>query len=124
MLASGISAENLEEMSERVLHEIADTPIMYKQESIRVTATLGFIQLPFANVPESKMNWEKVLQLADMALYLGKSHGRNRACGITDLHVDYEQARELLELDLSEALNKQWVSMRTIKGPRPPKAVL
>lgn len=124
MLASGISAENLEEMSERVLNEIADTPVVYKQESIRVTATLGFIQLPFANVPESKMNWEKVLQLADMALYLGKSHGRNRACGITDLHVEYEQARELLELDLSEALNKQWVSMRTIKGPRPPKAVL
>lgn len=123
LLASGISADNLEEMSERVLKEIANTPIVYQNEEIWVTTTVGFVQLPFGEVPESKMSWEKVLQLADMALYLGKSHGRNRACGVTALHVGYEQAQELLESDLSMALSKEWIAMKTIKGPAPQKSV-
>jgi hypothetical protein len=38
--------------------------------------------LPFSGLDESVFGWEKVLQIADMALYLGKANGRNRAYGI------------------------------------------
>lgn len=117
-LVRNVESSDLEEMSERILKEVAERPVIYEENEIRVTTTIGFIQLPFSNVSEEKMDWEKVLQVADMALYIGKAHGRNRACGITELHVEYEQARTVLESDLSEALNKNWISMVTIEGPQ------
>lgn len=115
-LVRNVDGADLEEMSERILKEIAKEPVIYEGKEIFVTTTIGFIRLPFAGIPEQKMDWEKVLQIADMALYMGKAHGRNRACGVTDLHVQYETARTVLESDLSEALNKKWISMVTIEG--------
>jgi hypothetical protein len=45
---------------------------MAGDKEIQVTVTAGFISLPFSDVPESVFGWEKVLQIADMALYLGR----------------------------------------------------
>ncbi len=87
------------------------------EELIHVTTTIGFSQLPFAGVSEDQVDWERALQIADMALYTGKTQGRNRACGVTALHVDYQQARKALEHDLSEAVEQNWVELTTIKGP-------
>ncbi|RUO67083.1 tetratricopeptide repeat-containing diguanylate cyclase [Idiomarina ramblicola] len=117
-LVRNVDSSDLEEMSERILREIAKEPVIYEGKKIFVTTTIGFIQLPFADISEQEMDWEKVLQVADMALYTGKAHGRNRACGVTGLHVEYEQARTVLESDLSAALNKEWISMVTIEGPQ------
>ncbi|MDA6067967.1 diguanylate cyclase [Idiomarina abyssalis] len=117
-LVRNVSSADLEEMSERILKAIAKEPIAYEGQEIFVTTTIGFIRLPFADIPEHEMDWEKVLQVADMALYTGKAHGRNRACGVTDLYVEYSTARSVLESDLSEALNKNWISMVTIEGPQ------
>jgi diguanylate cyclase (GGDEF)-like protein len=117
-LVRNVSGSDLEEMSERILKAIAKEPIAYEGQEIFVTTTIGFIRLPFADIPEHEMDWEKVLQVADMALYTGKAHGRNRACGVTDLYVEYGTARSVLESDLSEALNKNWISMVTIEGPQ------
>ncbi|MGM7319696.1 tetratricopeptide repeat-containing diguanylate cyclase [Idiomarina sp. ST10R2A5] len=116
-LVRNVSSADLEEMSERILKAIAKEPVVYEGQEIFVTTTIGFIRLPFADIPEHEMDWEKVLQVADMALYTGKAHGRNRACGVTDLYVEYGTARSVLESDLSEALNKNWISMVTIEGP-------
>ncbi|MGM0430383.1 MAG: tetratricopeptide repeat-containing diguanylate cyclase [Pseudomonadota bacterium] len=118
-LVRNVSSADLEEMSERVLKSIAKEPVVYEGQEIFVTTTIGFIRLPFAEIPEHEMDWERVLQVADMALYTGKAHGRNRACGVTDLYVEYGTARSVLESDLSEALKKNWISMVTIEGPQP-----
>ncbi|ASG64934.1 hypothetical protein CEW91_01620 [Idiomarina piscisalsi] len=119
-LVRNIDDENLKEMSERILNELAKKPIRFEGHEISVTTTIGFIRLPFSGVSENQMDWEKVLQVADMALYMGKAHGRNRACGVTELHVSYEDARAVLEKDLSEALSNKWISMETIEGPKMP----
>ena len=120
-LVRNVDSSDLEEMSERILQEIAKEPVNYDGKEIFVTTTIGFIQLPFAGISEEEMDWEKVLQVADMALYTGKTHGRNRACGVIGLHVEYERAQHVLESDLSEALNNNWISMVTIEGPEPAK---
>ncbi|RXS41652.1 GGDEF domain-containing protein [Idiomarina sp. 29L] len=117
-LVRNIDDENLKEMSERILNELAKKPVRFEGHEIPVTTTIGFIRLPFSGVSEKQMDWEKVLQVADMALYMGKAHGRNRACGVTELHVSYEDAQAVLEKDLSEALNNKWISMETIEGPK------
>jgi diguanylate cyclase (GGDEF)-like protein len=102
---------------ERVLCAIGDSPVKVGDLQIPVTVTAGFISLPFSGVPESACDWEKTLQIADMALYLGKAHGRNRAYGLARLLVPYEEAMPILERDLSAAINARMVDMIEVIGP-------
>lgn len=102
---------------ERLLQAVGAEPIMAVDEEIQVTMTAGFISLPFSDVPESVFGWEKVLQIADMALYLGKANGRNRAYGISRLLVPSEVALPVLETDLSAALANGMVELIEVFGP-------
>jgi len=113
-----IDLEQLRQFAARILHAVGTDPIKVDKHMIQMTATVGFIQLPFAGVSEEFVNWERTLQIADMALYTGKAHGRNRACGVAGLNVDYETAKHALENDFSEAIEQGWVSIVTIPGPK------
>ena len=104
----------------RIMHAIADTPITYEQHHIAVSASGGFIHLPFAGISEDKLDWEKVMQIVDMALYLSKAHGRNQVCLINDLKVPFEQAEALLYTDLSGAISDGMLDVTTISGPGGP----
>ncbi|AZP11373.1 tetratricopeptide repeat-containing diguanylate cyclase [Undibacterium parvum] len=107
---------------DRVLRAIGDTPVKVGDLQIPVTVTAGFISLPFSGVPETACDWEKTLQIADMALYLGKAHGRNRAYGLARLLVPYEVAMPILERDLSAAISAKMVDMIEVLGPVQEKA--
>ncbi len=102
---------------DRVLRAIGEKPVLVGELQIPVTLTAGFISLPVSGVPESVCNWEKTLQIADMALYLGKAHGRNRAYGLVRLLVPHEQAMPILERDLSAAISAGLVEMIEVNGP-------
>lgn len=102
---------------ERVLRAIGEKPIQVGDLQVPVTMTAGFISLPFSGVPEGVCNWEKTLQMADMALYLGKAHGRNRAYGMAKLLVPHEQAMPILEHDLSAAISAGMVELIEVLGP-------
>jgi diguanylate cyclase (GGDEF)-like protein len=102
---------------ERVLRAIGGEPIQVGELQIPVTVTAGFISLPFSGVPEHVCGWEKTLQMADMALYLGKAHGRNRAYGMASLLVPYEEAIPVLDHDLSAAIASGMVELIEVIGP-------
>jgi diguanylate cyclase (GGDEF)-like protein len=102
---------------ERLLQAVGTEPVMAGDKEIQVTVTAGFIALPFSDVPESVFGWEKVLQIADMALYLGKANGRNRAYGISRLLVPSEIALPVLETDLSTAIANGMVELIEVSGP-------
>jgi diguanylate cyclase (GGDEF)-like protein len=104
-------------MVERVLRSIGTTPIMIGSHAIPVTVSAGFISLPFSGISEDQCNWEKAMQLADMALYLGKVNGRNRAYGLLRLTVPPEQALPELERDFSQAIKDGMVEVAVINGP-------
>ncbi|WP_165831979.1 MULTISPECIES: tetratricopeptide repeat-containing diguanylate cyclase [Gammaproteobacteria] len=112
-----MNPERLPEFTQRVLQVIGEKPVQTKDEAIQVTATAGFIPLPFGNVSESQLNWEKCLQIADMALYIGKVHGRNRGLGVMGLNVPFEETKEALEKDLAGAIEKGWVHSVDVSGP-------
>ncbi len=110
-------AEQMTGLVERVLKAIGNEPVQVGNIHVPVTITAGFISLPFSGVPENECNWEKALQIADMALYLGKVNGRNRAYGVTRLLVDYPTALPVLDHDLSAAIREGMIEMAEVMGP-------
>lgn len=109
--------KHLAEYTERVLGILGGTPVVCGNEERIVTATAGFITLPFHGISEKELSWERCLQIADMALYIGKVQGRNQGLGVMELTVDVEQAQHALENDLSGAIEKGWVRVIHVNGP-------
>ena len=58
------------------------------------------------------------MQIADMALYLGKVNGRNRAYGLNRLLVPFGEAMPVLERDISAALRAKMVELVEVVGPQ------
>jgi diguanylate cyclase (GGDEF)-like protein len=113
----GINQSGLTNFTNRVLQAIGQTPVSYQQTQIPVYASAGFLLYPFAGLPEQALGWEKTLHLADMALYLSKVHGRNRAYGLIDLHRPYAELQTQLESDLSVAIEKGELEITLVLGP-------
>ncbi len=111
------NAAQLKGLAERLLHAIGDSPVANGEQSVPVTVSAGFVTLPFSGLPEDQCNWEKAMQIADMALYVGKLKGRNRAYGVSRLLVPSEQAMPVLETDLSAALRAGMVELVEVLGP-------
>ena len=62
------------------------------------------------------------MQIADMALYLGKVNGRNRAYGLNRLLVPFEEAMPVLERDITAAIKANMVELVEVVGPVTPPA--
>ncbi|MCC5826310.1 diguanylate cyclase [Alkalimonas sp.] len=113
-----IKPKDLNTLVERTLYLLAEKPFMVNGQPIVVTATAGFITLPFDDIPEEKLNWEKALQLADLALYSGKSKGRNQACGVTGLHVPLMEIMTSFDVEQNQPLTLQQLKCSEVAGPK------
>lgn len=118
ILLRRVDIHALAAFTKRVLDVIGTEPVAFGDQQIRVTASAGFLTYPFANLNEQTMGWAKALQLADMALYLGKVHGRNRAYGLVQLNQPYADIATQLETDLSQAIEQGKVNVVLIEGPQ------
>lgn len=103
--------------TQRVLDDIGNNPVLVADLPIHVTVSAGFLTFPFAELDEAVMGWNKALQLADMALYLSKVHGRNRGYGLVKLHQPYHNIAQQLETDLSLAIEQGQVEVALVEGP-------
>jgi diguanylate cyclase (GGDEF)-like protein len=117
ILLRQIDMTALTSFTQRVLDEIANNSITFGKQQLQVTASAGFLTYPFAGLDEHTLTWPKALQLADMALYLGKVHGRNRAYGLLTLHQPYPDIAAQLETDLSQAIEQGLVDVVLVEGP-------
>ena len=72
------SMENVMEVLERVRRRVAETPIYVGNETVQPTITIG------AASSEERRTIDEVIQLADVRLYFGKSHGKNQVCLTAD----------------------------------------
>ena len=116
-----IQPEQVAGFCQRILEVIASEPVACDDKLIPVSASGGFIHLPFAGIDETELDRERALQIADMALYLSKVNGRNQVYAITGLRCDYELARQPLTDDLQGAIRQNMVDYITIKGPAFPQ---
>ena len=110
------SAEKLDEIAARIMDAIAAEPIVHQGTSLRVTASIGYAPMPLP--PENiALSWERAISLIDMALYMAKVHGRNRAYGIRGLRRSDDEALATIERDLEKAWQSGMVDMHLQPGP-------
>ena len=110
-----IPRSGVEEIARRLLTGISSTVIDYQDTSISVNVSIGFA--PFPLVPGAQaLPWERAVNLVDMALYLAKGHGRNRAYGVRGFANFEKTSMEAIEQDLERAWRAGFVDLSIVLG--------
>ncbi|MDX2271679.1 MAG: GGDEF domain-containing protein [Cyanobacteriota bacterium] len=73
LILPGMGSQEACEFAERIRRTLEETVVMWSQQRIPVTASLGV-----AWMIEETQGWDSLLQLADMMVYQSKQLGRNR----------------------------------------------
>ena len=89
--------------------------IEYQGQAIRVHVSVGFAPYPLAPLGQP-LSWERSVNLIDMALYLAKSHGRNRAYGLRGFQHVERTTLEAVEQDLERAWRDGYVDLSVVLG--------
>ncbi|RQO60572.1 hypothetical protein DBR47_09485 [Paucibacter sp. KBW04] len=116
VFTADVSQEQLGQLAERVLMCIGGEPVQSSGGPLRVTASIGFAHFPLppAQLP---LHWEQAVNWADMALYMAKAKGRNRALGIATVQADDSSALQQIEADFEAACSSDRVHLREVLGP-------
>ncbi|WP_426103388.1 diguanylate cyclase [Massilia sp. TSP1-1-2] len=110
-----IPRSGVEEIARRLLVGISSTVIEYQDTKIAVDVSIGFA--PFPLVPGTHaLPWERAVNLVDMALYLAKAHGRNRAYGVRGFSNFEQTSMESIEQDLERAWRAGFVDLSIVLG--------
>jgi diguanylate cyclase (GGDEF)-like protein len=105
----------LDEIALRIMRAISDEPFVLQQTPISLTASIGFVPMPLPP-REDPLPWERAIGIADMALYLAKVHGRNRAYGVRRLVNGDDETIAAVERDLQAAWRNRLVDIHMISG--------
>ena len=113
-----IPRNGVDEIARRILNGISEQSIDYQGKKISVKVSLGFA--PFPLVPlDTALPWERAVNLVDMALYLAKAHGRNRAYGVRGFENFAQTSMEAIEQDLERAWRAGFVDLSIVLGGSP-----
>lgn len=114
-------ADRVDDIAARILNSVSSRAIVVQDKVVRTTVSMGYMTLPLANAPEP-LSWDRALGLVDMALYMAKTGGRNRAFGIQRLVHDDRESLAAAERDLENACRQGLVDMQVLYGQFPSKA--
>ena len=102
VMAPKARGDALDALAKRLLAVVSDTPVaLANGRTLTVTVSIGYGAFPLPPC-EQPIDWERALNLADMALYTAKSQGRHRAIGVAAL-ADHETALADAEEDFERA---------------------
>jgi diguanylate cyclase (GGDEF)-like protein len=105
----------LDEVARRLLNGISARKVIYQDECLSVEASIGFAPFPLSPGAES-VSWERAVDIVDMALYLAKGHGRNRAYGVRSFPVRGESSVSAIEQDIEKAWREGQVELSIVLG--------
>ncbi|MNT72955.1 hypothetical protein D3C72_2116030 [compost metagenome] len=94
---------------------MAAQSIDYQGQTIQVHVSVGFAPYPLAPLGRP-LTWERSVNLIDMALYLAKAHGRNRAYGLRGFRQVEKTTLEAVEQDLERAWRDGFVDLSVVLG--------
>ncbi|MES2261531.1 MAG: GGDEF domain-containing protein [Pseudomonadota bacterium] len=113
-----IPRSGVEEIARRILLCISSQVIEYQDKKFSVNVSVGFA--PFPLIPgDTPLPWERAVNLVDMALYLAKAHGRNRAYGVRGFDNFSQTSMEAIEQDLERAWRAGYVDLSIVLGNSP-----
>ena len=111
-------ADRVDDIAMRILNAISGQPIVVDDTVIRSAASVGYMVMPLPPMRVA-LSWDRALGLVDMALYMAKMNGRNRAYGIRRLVHDDPDSLAAAERDLEHAWKSNLVEMQVLYGPSP-----
>ncbi|MFM9434720.1 diguanylate cyclase (GGDEF)-like protein [Janthinobacterium sp. CG_23.3] len=113
-----VPRNGVDEVARRVLRGVSTQRVSYQGKEIAVNVSIGFA--PFPLVPlDAPLPWERAVNLVDMALYLAKAHGRNRAYGVRSFNNFGATSMESIEQDLELAWRAGFVDLSIVLGAEP-----
>ena len=124
VIGHGHSETSSMELAQRLLTAVGSAPILLPAgQTLTVTCSLGFTPMPWSSEHAGRrLNRDQILNLADIALYLSKFEGRNRACGVFP-GPDASIMNRIVGLDINphglRSEDGQGFRLLTIHGPDP-----
>ncbi|MFC5511620.1 diguanylate cyclase [Massilia jejuensis] len=113
-----IPRAGLDEVARRLLGGISETSIEFQGTTLSVNVSIGFAPYPLAPDGEA-LPWERAVNLVDMALYMAKGHGRNRAYGVRGFANFGRTSMEEIEQNLEQAWRAGFVDLSIVTGGYP-----
>ncbi|MDB5959641.1 MAG: hypothetical protein JWP59_935 [Massilia sp.] len=114
-----LKRSRLNEVAARLLAGISSRPLIHQGAAIPVTVSIGYAPFPMS-LPDTQggaaIGWEHTLHLVDMALYMAKSHGRNRAYGLASIAGLDDADLAALDRGLEQAWRDGAVDMAVVVG--------
>jgi diguanylate cyclase (GGDEF)-like protein len=110
-----VPRHGVEEIAQRLLAGISAHTIDHQGSTISVNVSIGFAPFPLSP-GEHPLPWERAVNLVDMALYMAKGHGRNRAYGVRGFANFGETSMEHIEQDLESAWRAGFVDLAVVLG--------
>jgi diguanylate cyclase (GGDEF)-like protein len=110
-----IPKSGLDEVARRLLTGISSKVIDHQGKPLSANVSIGFAPYPIAPGGQ-QLSWERAVNLVDMALYLAKAHGRNRAYGVRGFANFEQTSMEEVEQDLELAWRAGTVDLSIVLG--------
>lgn len=107
------NADGLHLLAERIIESVKQAPYSVGNGlSIDITCTVGSVVYPCVENPEKHISWNKLVQLADLALYYGKQ--KQRDCWVCIEKIsNYESRNIVLEQGFEESLRQGLLTFST-----------
>ena len=118
VFAPAVSPAQLTLLAERILSSVGAEPVASTQ-LLRITVSVGFAHFPLAPA-KLPLHWQQAVNWADMALYMAKARGRNRAMGIATVDASDSDALLQIEVDFDAACSAERVTLQQVLGPVQP----
>ncbi|WP_426110309.1 diguanylate cyclase [Massilia sp. PWRC2] len=110
-----VPRDGLDDIASRLLAGISAHAISCNGRSLNVNVSIGYAPFPLSP-GEQQLPWERAVNLVDMALYMAKSHGRNRAYGVRGFAAGGSTTIEQVEHDLEAAWRAGVVDLSVVLG--------
>jgi diguanylate cyclase (GGDEF)-like protein len=112
-----VPRSGLDDVARRLLAGIPARTIDYQGTQLSVHVSIGFAPFPLA--PGTAISWERAINIVDMALYLAKGHGRNRAYGVRGLAGLDAGSMDEIEQDIEKAWRAGLVDLSIVTPQAP-----
>ncbi len=110
-----IPHDGLDEVAQRILDGISALQVRHGGHGLYVNVSIGFAPFPLV-YGDTVLSWERAVNLVDMALYLAKAHGRNRAYGVQGFGDPQQVCVEEIEQNLERAWRAGLVKLAVVMG--------